>query len=34
LVRLTSLYKWYGGDFKQVAGSVLNFAVRYVPDLK
>jgi hypothetical protein len=35
VVRLTSLYKWYGGDFEQVgAGSVLNFAARYAPPLK
>jgi uncharacterized membrane protein YdjX (TVP38/TMEM64 family) len=33
-VRLTSLYKWYGGDFEQVAGSVLDFAARYEPALK
>ena len=32
-VRLTSLYKWYGGDFEQVAGSVLDFAARYLPVL-
>jgi len=31
---LTRLYKWYGGDFKQVAGSVLEFAARYAPDLR
>lgn len=34
VVRLTRLYLWYGGDFRQVAGSVLNFAARYSPDLK
>lgn len=34
LVRLTKLYDWYGGDFKQVAGSVLDFAARYSPELK
>ena len=33
-VRLTSLYNWYGGDFKQVAGSVLDFAARHSPELK
>ncbi len=33
-VGLTSLYKWYGGDFEQVAGSVLDYAARYVPELK
>lgn len=34
VVHLTSLYKWYGSDFEQVAGSVLNFAARYSPELK
>jgi len=34
LVRLTKLYDWYGEDFKQVAGSVLDFAARYSPELK
>ena len=33
-VHLTKLYEWYGGDFKQVAGSVLDFAARYSDDLK
>ena len=33
-VYLTKLYDWYGSDFKQVHGSVLKFASRYVPDLK
>lgn len=33
-VFLTRLYKWYGGDFKQVAGSVVGFAARYSPALK
>jgi len=33
LVRLTRLYLWYGGDFEQVAGSVLNFAARYSAEL-
>ena len=33
-VGLTSLYNWYGGDFEQAAGSVLNFAARYSPSLK
>jgi hypothetical protein len=28
------LYDWYGGDFRQVAGSVLNFAARYSAGLK
>ncbi|MGH7144890.1 MAG: VTT domain-containing protein [Planctomycetota bacterium] len=34
VVKLTSLYDWYGGDFEQAAGSVLNFAARYSPALK
>ncbi|MBI1903709.1 MAG: VTT domain-containing protein [Planctomycetia bacterium] len=34
VVRLTRLYLWYGGDFKQVAGSVLSYAARYSPELK
>lgn len=33
-VRLTSLYKWYAGDFEQVAGAVLRHAARYSPGLK
>ena len=33
-VQLTKLYDWYGADFKQVAGSVLDFAARYSPSLK
>lgn len=34
VVKLTSLYNWYGGDFEQAAGSVAQFAARYSPDLK
>jgi len=34
VVHLTRLYDWYGGDFEQVAGSVLDYAARYAPDLK
>jgi len=34
VVYLTSLYNWYGGDFEQSAGSVLNFAAQYAPTLK
>lgn len=34
VLHLTSLYKWYGGDFKQVAGSVLKFAAAYSPALR
>jgi uncharacterized membrane protein YdjX (TVP38/TMEM64 family) len=34
IVKLTSLYKWYAGDFEQVAGSILQFAARYSPPLK
>lgn len=33
-VHLTELYSWYGGDFEQVAGSVLDFAARYAPELR
>ena len=33
-VQLTKLYNWYGGDFKQIAGSVLDFAARYSVPLK
>jgi uncharacterized membrane protein YdjX (TVP38/TMEM64 family) len=33
-VHLTKLYDWYGADFKQVAGSVLDFAARYSSELK
>jgi uncharacterized membrane protein YdjX (TVP38/TMEM64 family) len=33
-VWLTSLYRWYRGDFEQVAGSVVGFASRYAPGLK
>lgn len=33
VVYLTRLYKWYGSDFEQSAGSVLSFAARYVPRL-
>ena len=32
-VSLTQLYRWYGGDFEQSAGSVLAFAARYSQDL-
>ena len=28
-LKLTSLYKWYGGDFEQNAGTVVEFAARY-----
>jgi hypothetical protein len=33
-VHLTRLYLWYGGDFRQVAGSVPKFAARYSSELK
>ena len=33
-IELTSLYEWYGGDFEQVAGSVLAYAARYDADLE
>ncbi len=29
-LRLTPLFKWYGGDFEQVAGSVVDFVRRYI----
>ncbi len=32
-VRLTQIYRWFGRDFKQVAGSVLAFAARFSPEL-
>ncbi len=34
VVRLTSLYDWYGGDFEQAAGSVLSYAAGHSPQLK
>ncbi|MEE9211613.1 MAG: DUF547 domain-containing protein, partial [Phycisphaeraceae bacterium] len=34
VVYLTKLYDWYGSDFEQVAGSVLDHAADYSPDLK
>jgi len=33
-VYLTQLYNWYGGDFEQVAGSVLKYVADYDPKLK
>jgi len=33
-VHLTQLYNWYGGDFEQVAGSILAYVAQYDPDLK
>ncbi len=33
-IHLTKLYDWYGTDFKQVTGSVLEFAARYSVSLK
>ncbi|QDT05517.1 TVP38/TMEM64 family inner membrane protein YdjZ [Rubripirellula lacrimiformis] len=32
-LQLTNLYNWYGNDFEQAAGSVVQFAARYSPDL-
>jgi hypothetical protein len=32
--KLTSLYKWYEGDFKQAGGSAIQYAGRYAPQLK
>jgi hypothetical protein len=34
VVRLTSLYHWYAGDFEQAAGSVLKYAAGHSPQLK
>jgi len=34
VVELTQLYSWYGGDFEQQAGTVLEFAARYSDDLR
>ena len=34
MVKLTKLYKWYGGDFSQVAESELKYAAQYSDDLK
>jgi hypothetical protein len=28
-LKLTNLYKWYGGDFEQVSGSVLTYAAQF-----
>ncbi len=33
-VHLTPLYDWYGGDFEQAAGSVLEYAARYSAGLE
>ncbi|MDX1643875.1 MAG: DUF547 domain-containing protein, partial [Thermoanaerobaculia bacterium] len=33
VIHLTRLYDWYGGDFEQVAGSVLAYVARYRDDL-
>ena len=30
---LTSLYKWYGDDFKQTEGTILDYVARYREDL-
>jgi len=34
VVEFTQLYSWYGGDFEQSAGTVLDFAARYSADLR
>jgi hypothetical protein len=31
---MTSLYEWYRGDFEQAAGTILDFAARFSPDLE
>lgn len=33
-VHLTRLYDWYGNDFAQAAGSPIEFAARYAPELQ
>lgn len=32
-VHLTALYNWYGGDFEQVSGSVLEHVAKYAPSV-
>ena len=32
-VELTRLYEWYGGDFEQVADSIVDYAARYDGEL-
>lgn len=34
VLHLTKLYKWYGGDFEQAGGKVMDFAARYAPQLR
>ncbi|MEX2673079.1 MAG: VTT domain-containing protein [Phycisphaeraceae bacterium] len=34
VIHLTALYNWYGSDFEQVAGSVLDYAAKYHAPLK
>jgi uncharacterized membrane protein YdjX (TVP38/TMEM64 family) len=34
IVHLSALYDWYGGDFEQVAGSILAYAARYADRLR
>jgi uncharacterized membrane protein YdjX (TVP38/TMEM64 family) len=34
VVHLTQLYNWYGGDFEQVAGSVLDYVARHAPAVR
>lgn len=33
-IQLTQLFNWYGGDFEQISGSVLNYVSQYDPTLK
>ncbi len=33
-VHLTRLYQWYRGDYEQVAGSILDHAAQYAPQLE
>ena len=34
VVHLTQLYNWYGGDFEQVAGSVLDYVAQHAPAVR
>ena len=31
---MNGYYKWYGGDFEQLVGTVLDYAAWYSPQLK
>jgi uncharacterized membrane protein YdjX (TVP38/TMEM64 family) len=34
IVHLTRLYNWYGSDFEQAAGSILDFVARHAPEVR